>query len=95
MGLSDQDRALRAVDALLVNDAATRELGMQVLHVGAGVARLQMTITSSMLNGHQTCQGGFLFTLADSCFAIACNSFNQVAVASSASIEFLRPAFFE
>jgi acyl-CoA thioesterase len=54
-----------------------------------------MRVTSAHLNGHQICHGGFIFTLADYTFAFACNSHNKVAVAASASIEFLKPAHLD
>jgi acyl-CoA thioesterase len=53
---------------------------------------MQMQVTQQHLNGHRICHGGFIFTLADSTFAFACNSHNKVAVAAAASIEFLKPA---
>ena len=93
MQLSEQDRAERSAQVMFANDAATKQLGMTLESVGPGVACLRMRITGHMLNGHSTCHGGYLFTLADSAFAFACNSFNLVAVASSASIEFLAPAY--
>jgi len=73
-------------------DRASRGLGMRLLAVGAGTARLQMTVRDDMLNGHEICHGGFITTLADSAFAFACNSNNQVTVASGLSVEFLAPA---
>lgn len=92
MELSEQDRAERSAKAMFDNDTVTQQLGMRLETIGPGFARLQMCITKQMLNGHATCHGGYLFTLGDSTFAFACNSFNQVAVAASASIEFLAPA---
>lgn len=74
------------------NDRASRGLGMQVDEVRPGYARMSMTVRDFMLNGHQTCHGGFIFTLADSAFAFACNSHNAVTVAAGCSIEFLLPA---
>ena len=73
-------------------DRASRGLGMRLLAIGAGSARLQMTVRDDMLNGHEICHGGFITTLADSAFAFACNSNNQVTVASGLSVEFLAPA---
>ncbi len=75
------------------NDAATRALGIELLDVRPGYARMQMPVRADMLNGHRTCHGGYLFTLADSAFAFACNSYNQVTVAAGCAIEFLAPAF--
>lgn len=93
MELSDQDRAEQSTKALLQHDAATQGLGMQVLETKPGFTRLKMRVTQPMLNGFSTCHGGYLFTLGDSAFGVACNSFNQMAVASSAAIEFLAPAY--
>lgn len=74
-------------------DTASRDtMGMELLYCKPGHASLRMTVTDKHLNGHQMCHGGFIFTLADSTFAFACNSHNQATVASAASIEFLKPA---
>lgn len=77
--------------AMFASDAATRGLNMEVTHVAEGTATLSMLIKPNMLNGHKTCHGGYLFTLADSAFAFACNSRNHVTVAAGCSIEFLSP----
>ncbi len=74
-------------------DVASRQtMGMELVSCKPGQARMQMKVTERHLNGHRICHGGFIFTLADSTFAFACNSHNKVAVAASASIEFLKPA---
>ena len=75
------------------DDNASKWLGMKVEEVRQGYARLSMGVTQNMVNGHNLCHGGLIFTLADSTFAFACNSHNQRAVAAGASIEFLAPAF--
>lgn len=93
MKMSDQQRAERSAEVMLADDAVTQGLGMVIESVGPGTAQLRMQVTEQMLNGHATCHGGYLFTLADSAFAFACNSFNQIAVASSAGIEFMAPAY--
>ena len=67
-------------------------MGMRIVKVGPGRAELTMTVRADMLNGHATCHGGFIFTLADSAFAFACNSNNQTTVASGAGIDFIAPA---
>ena len=59
--------------------------------VRPGMARLPMPVTAAMLNGHGTCHGGFIFTLADSAFAFACNTDGAASVASHCAISFLRP----
>jgi len=78
---------------MLANDRATREtVGMDLISCEPGRARMRMMVQDKHLNGHQTCHGGFIFTLADSTFAFACNSHNHNAVAAACSIEFLKPA---
>ena len=73
-------------------DAASREtMGMTLVSCSPGHAVLRMTVQARHLNGHLICHGGFIFTLADSTFAFACNSHNLATVAAGASIEFLRP----
>lgn len=76
---------------LLARDAASQALGMELLDYGPGHARLRMRVTAAMIQGHNTCHGGYVFTLADSAFAAACNSHGYAAVASGCSIEYLRP----
>ena len=77
--------------ALYESDLASRALGMELLDVAPGRARLRMTITEQMLNGHRIGHGGYLFTLADSAFAFACNTYDVATVASSCEIVFLAP----
>jgi acyl-CoA thioesterase len=79
-------------EGMLKNDAATTGLGMDVLQVGPGRATVTMQVRANMLNGHATCHGGFIAALADSAFAFACNSNNELTVASGFSIDFLAPA---
>jgi acyl-CoA thioesterase len=81
-----------SADAMWAEDKASQGLGMQILEVGPGRARLAMPIAEHMTNGHGTCHGGFIFTLADSAFAFACNSHGQNAVAQHCSVTFLSPA---
>ena len=73
-------------------DRASRGLGMRIVALGAGSARLEMTVRDDMLNGHDICHGGFITTLADSAFAFACNSGNQLTVAAGLTVDFLAPA---
>ena len=91
-GSDAQALARRVADRMWVNDHATQALGMRVVEVTPGTARLTLTVRREMLNGHEICHGGFIFTLADSAFAYACNSYNLVTVASGCSIDFLAPA---
>ena len=79
-------------DGMLKNDAATKSLGMNVLVIGPGHATVTMKVRADMLNGHAICHGGFISTLADSAFAFACNSYDELTVASGFAIDFLAPA---
>src|SRR5574343_819103 len=73
-------------------DTATKDtMGIELLVCRPGHAEMRMVVKALHLNGHQICHGGFIFTLADSTFAFACNSYNRNAVAAGCSIEFLRP----
>jgi len=87
-----QALAQRVADAMFARDRASQGLGMRITRVGAGHAELTMTVRSDMVNGHAICHGGFVFTLADSAFAFACNSYNMNTVANGCTIEFLAPA---
>jgi acyl-CoA thioesterase len=91
---TDPDALAQAVgQAMFAVDTASKDtLGMTLVACTPGGAVMRMPIKQLHLNGHQICHGGFIFTLADSTFAFACNSFNQVTVASGCSIEFLKPA---
>ena len=72
-------------------DKASRALGMAIAAIAPGAATLTMPVTETMVNGHGLCHGGYIFTLADSAFAFACNSYNQRAVAQHCAITFLAP----
>ena len=75
--------------ALYAWDQASQALGMTIDEVAPGYARLRMTVRDDMLNGHQSCHGGMIFSLADSAFAFACNACNRVTVALGAQISFV------
>ncbi len=80
-------------ETMFAVDVASKDtMGMELLLCAPGHARMRMQVRGLHLNGHGMCHGGFIFTLADSTFAFACNSHNKNAVAASASIEFLKPA---
>jgi len=87
-----QRLAERVADGMFVNDRASRGLGMQIASVAPGRAEMTMTVREDMLNGHAMCHGGFIFLLADSTFAFACNSYNRNTVAQGCSIDYLAPA---
>jgi acyl-CoA thioesterase len=78
-------------DAMLANDRASRGMGMKIESVGPGRAVLTMVVRDDMLNGHDICHGGFIATLADSAFAFACNSYDELTVASGFAIDLLAP----
>lgn len=85
-----QQLAEATARSMYQSDACSRALGMEILEVRPGYARLQMDVRDDFLNGHGICHGGLIFTLADSTFAFACNSYNVSTVAAGCSIEFLR-----
>jgi acyl-CoA thioesterase len=78
-------------EGMFRNDRASKLLGMQIVEVRPGSATLLMTIRDDMLNGHDICHGGLITTLADSAFAFACNSYNELTVASGFSVDLLAP----
>lgn len=77
---------------MMSTDSASQALGISIFIPEPGACEARMTVRRDMVNGHDICHGGLIFSLADSAFAFACNGHNEVAVAASASIEFLRPA---
>lgn len=87
-----QRLAERVAAGMFANDRASRGLGMQLASVAPGRAEMTMTVREDMLNGHAMCHGGFIFLLADSTFAFACNSYNRNTVAQGCSIDYLAPA---
>jgi acyl-CoA thioesterase len=90
--MNRQAVAERIAAAIEREDRASRWLGMRLLEVGPGRARLSMRVTHDMVNGQKVCHGGLIFSLADSSFGYACNTHNQRALAASCSIDFLAPA---
>jgi acyl-CoA thioesterase len=94
--LSPDQLAARVGEAMFAVDAASKDLlQMELLSCEPGRAVMRMKVRAPMLNGHQICHGGLIFTLADSTFAFACNSHNKVTVAAGCSIEFLQPAHLD
>jgi acyl-CoA thioesterase len=91
-GGGDRDEiARRSAEAMWADDKACRALGMRIDAVGPGTSTLSMTVTESMVNGHGICHGGYIFTLADSAFAYACNSHGARNVAQHAQVTFIAP----
>ncbi|WP_207303038.1 hydroxyphenylacetyl-CoA thioesterase PaaI [Paracoccus sediminis] len=89
--MTPQELAEASARALWNDDSASQRLGMVLDRIAPGQATLSMTVTDAMSNGHGNCHGGYIFTLADSAFAFACNSHNQMAVAQHCSITYLIP----
>jgi acyl-CoA thioesterase len=87
--LSPQQLSEAVSQAMLAKDRVAQDLNIQLLSVGAGAATMSMTIQERMLNGFAICHGGYITILADTAFAYACNSYNDVTVASSLGIEFI------
>jgi acyl-CoA thioesterase len=87
-----QALAERVAAGMYERDRASQAMGMQISAIGPGYAELTMTVRADMLNGHAICHGGFIFTLADSAYAFACNSYKLTTVASGCAIDFVAPA---
>lgn len=86
------DLAERCAEALFSRDLASRSLGMELLSVAPGSAKVSMPVRADMIQGHGTCHGGFIFSLADSAFAVACNSYNEASIGMACSIDYISPA---
>ena len=91
VALSPDDLARACADAMWKHDDASSGLGMKIIDVGPGRATLTMTVQPHMVNGQRIAHGGFIFALADSAFAFACNSHNERAVAAHDDITFIKP----
>ncbi|AUC53310.1 MAG: hydroxyphenylacetyl-CoA thioesterase PaaI [Sagittula sp.] len=89
--MTPQERAERSAEAMWATDAASQGMGMRIERIAPGEAVLSMQVMPHHLNGYRICHGGFIFTLADSAFAFACNTYNQVTVAQENQITFLSP----
>jgi acyl-CoA thioesterase len=89
--VSELERARRSAEVMLSSDEASRALGIELLDVGPGRARMRMRVAETMVNGHGIAHGGLVFALADSAFAVACNSHGTVTVASGADVTFVAP----
>lgn len=88
-----EELARQVGTAMYARDNTVQSLRISLEEIRPGYARMHMTVRPEMLNGHQLCHGGYLFALADSTFAYACNSHNHNTVASGCSIEYLAPAY--
>jgi acyl-CoA thioesterase len=85
------ETARRCADAMFADDVASRRLGIEISDVAPGRATATMTVGDDMVNGHGICHGGFVFTLADTAFAFACNTYDDRTVAAGADVSFLEP----
>ena len=86
-----QHIAERVRDHMWSTDRASQGMGMRVTGIGPGSCTMTMTVREDMLNGYGTCLGGLLAALADSCFAFACNAYNEITVASGFNVEIVAP----
>ena len=93
--MNDLEKARACADVMYANDTASRALGIDIEIPEPGSAVATMTVRDDMTNGFDICHGGLLFTLADTAFAFACNAYDDITVAGSGTIEFLRPAFLD
>ena len=91
MPLSPEGIARKSAEAMWANDDASKWTGMTLDAVGQGTATTSLTVERHHTNGHDICHGGYIFTLADSAFAFACNSRNELTVASGLTVDFLAP----
>ena len=91
--MSPQEIANAVGVGMMAKDRASSSMGMRLTHISPGAAHIDMTVRPDMLNGHNTCHGGVITTLADSAFGFACNSYNELTVASGLSVDFVAPAF--
>jgi acyl-CoA thioesterase len=89
--LSPDDLARACADAMWQEDDASKGLGMEIVEIKPGQATMAMTVEPHMVNGQRIAHGGFIFLLADSTFAFACNSHNERAVAAQCNISFIKP----
>lgn len=89
--MTPEQTAQQSAAAMWAEDRASQALGMRLVDVGPGRATLTMVVRQDMVNGHDIGHGGLTFTLADSAFAFACNSYNRRTVAAGAEIRFRRP----
>ena len=89
--MTPEERASRSAAAMRADDRAADWFGHEIVSVGPGIATLRMRVRDEHLNGHGICHGGVIFTLADTAFAYACNSFNRLVVAQHNTISYLSP----
>lgn len=91
--MNNKVTAKQCADALLKDDSCTNAMGIELISVEFGQSVMRMKVRDDMLNGHKTVHGGMIFILADSAFAVACNSYNMPNVAEFCTINYLNPAY--
>jgi acyl-CoA thioesterase len=84
--------AQRSADAMYAADRASRHLGIRITRIGPGRATAHMPVTDTMINGHDICHGGYVFLLADTAFAFACNTYGTATLAAACDVVFVAPA---
>ena len=89
--VSADELARSSAEAMWADDSASRALGMEIVSIAPGRAQVTMEVRADMVNGHALCHGGLIAALADSAFALACNTYGEVTVASGFEIDFLEP----
>ena len=85
------ETARRCAEVMYAADPASRQLGIEISEVAPGSAAASMTVRADMANGHGMCHGGYVFTLADTAFAFACNTYDERTVAAGADVSFVEP----
>ena len=90
--LSEDELAAACASAMWAEDNVSQNLGMKLDLINSGRAQISMPVRGDMINGHEICHGGYIFIIADTAFAYACNSHNQFCVAQHCDISFLKPA---
>ncbi len=93
--MSPLEIAEKCAEIMWENDRASKQIGLVLEQISPGHAEMTLVINKRHLNGHSICHGGIIFTLADSAFAFACNTYNESTVAQNNSITFIRPAFLK
>jgi acyl-CoA thioesterase len=92
MAEADVDLARRCAGVMVAADRVAAHLGIAIGDVGPGRATARMTVTETMINFHDLCHGGYIVLLADTAFAVACNTYDRRTVAAGADVSFLAPA---
>ena len=91
--MTPQETASAVGVGMMATDKASIALGIRLIHISPGAAHMDMPVRPDMINGFGTCHGGMITSLADSAFGFACNSYNELTVASGLSVDFVAPAF--